>query len=187
MVVAIAARVMNLLSVAAAYGVLGAFLQGGWAGDLIGIDSPTPVAGYVPVIMFALLFGLSMDYEVFLVSRIRETWVRTADNDQAILSGLAGTGRVITAAAAIMVVVFAALISLDDVPHEVLRRGHGRGHRRGCHPHPDAAGPRAHAAAGMYLKTGGRPECSDGWMPQLHVEGRPDTFWTERVEEPVRV
>ena len=114
-VIALTAAVMNLLSVAAAYGVLAFFLEGGWAGNLIGIDSPTPVAGYVPVIMFALLFGLSMDYEVFLISRMRETWVRTRDNDQAILSGLAGTGRVITAAAAIMFVVFAALIPIDDV------------------------------------------------------------------------
>lgn len=113
--VAVTAAVMNLLSVAAAYGVLAFFLDGGWAGQLVGIDAPAPMAAYVPVIMFALLFGLSMDYEVFLISRMRETWVRTRDNDRAILTGLAGTGRVITAAAAIMIVVFAALVALDDV------------------------------------------------------------------------
>src|SRR5215472_7909019 len=114
-VIAITAAVMNLLSVAAAYGVVSYVLQGGWAGKLIGIDTPTPLAAFNPVIMFALLFGLSMDYEVFLVSRIREVWVRTRDNSQAITSGLASTARVITAAAAIMIVVFASLIPSDQV------------------------------------------------------------------------
>ena len=114
-VIAATAAVMNLLSVAAAYGVASHFLEGGWAGRLIGIDTPTPMAAFVPVIMFALLFGLSMDYEVFLISRMREAWVRTRDNGQAITAGLASTGRVITAAAAIMIVVFAALIPSDQV------------------------------------------------------------------------
>ena len=114
-VIAVTAAVMNLLSVAAAYGVVAFFLEGGWAGKLIGIDTATPMAAFVPVIMFALLFGLSMDYEVFLISRVREAWVRTRDNSQAITTGLASTGRVITAAAAIMIVVFAALIPSDQV------------------------------------------------------------------------
>jgi putative drug exporter of the RND superfamily len=114
-VVAITAAVMNLLSVAAAYGVVALFLEGGWAGKLIGIDTATPLAAFVPVIMFALLFGLSMDYEVFLVSRVREAWVRTRDNGRSITTGLAGTGRVITAAAAIMIVVFASIIPSDQV------------------------------------------------------------------------
>jgi len=114
-VIAITAAVMNLLSVAAAYGVVALFLEGGWAGKLIGIDTATPLAAFVPVIMFALLFGLSMDYEVFLISRVREAWVRTRDNSQSITTGLASTGRVITAAAAIMIVVFAAIIPSDQV------------------------------------------------------------------------
>jgi len=114
-VIAVTAAVMNLLSVAAAYGVAAFFLNGGWAGRLIGIDTATPMAAFVPVIMFALLFGLSMDYEVFLMSRVREAWVRTRDNSQAVTAGLASTGRVITAAAAIMVVVFAAIIPSDQV------------------------------------------------------------------------
>ncbi len=114
-VIAITAAVMNLLSVAAAYGVVAFFLKGGWAGKLIGIDTATPLAAFVPVIMFALLFGLSMDYEVFLISRVREAWVRTRDNSQSITTGLASTGRVITAAAAIMIVVFAAIIPSDQV------------------------------------------------------------------------
>jgi RND superfamily putative drug exporter len=114
-VIAITAAFMNLLSVAAAYGVVAYFLEGGWAGQLIGIDTPTPLPAYIPVIMFALLFGLSMDYEVFLISRVREAWVRTGDNSQAITIGLANTGRVITAAAAIMVAVFAAIVPSGQV------------------------------------------------------------------------
>jgi RND superfamily putative drug exporter len=114
-IIAITAAVMNLLSVAAAYGVTAFFLDGGWAGKLIGIDTATPLAAFNPVIMFALLFGLSMDYEVFLVSRVREAWVRTRTSSQSITTGLASTGRVITAAAAIMIVVFASLIPSDQV------------------------------------------------------------------------
>ena len=114
-VIAVTAAVMNLLSVAAAYGVVALVLEGGWAGRLVGIDTATPMAAFVPVIMFALLFGLSMDYEVFLISRVREAWVRTWDNGQAITTGLAGTGRVITAAAAIMIAVFASIVPSDQV------------------------------------------------------------------------
>ena len=114
---------MNLLSVGAAYGVVALVLQGGWAGRLIGIDSPTPLAAFVPVIMFALLFGLSMDYEVFLISRVREAWIRTRDNGQAVTAGLASTGRVITAAAAIMTVVFASIIASDQIFIKVSRVG----------------------------------------------------------------
>jgi len=88
--VALKAAALNLLSVAAADGVVALVLQGGWFGRLFGIDSPTPLPAFVPVLMFAVLFGLSMDYEVFLVSRMRETWTRIGDNGQAIVSGLAG-------------------------------------------------------------------------------------------------
>ena len=121
--VAVKAAVMNLLSVAAAYGVVALVLEGGWAGQLIGIDTPTPLPAFVPVLMFAVLFGLSMDYEVFLVSRMREVWLRTRSNEQAILGGLASTGRVITAAAAIMVAVFAAFVPSPDVILKVIGVG----------------------------------------------------------------
>ena len=114
---------MNLLSVAAAYGVVALVLQGGWAGQLIGIDTPTPLPAFVPVLMFAVLFGLSMDYEVFLVSRMREGWLRTATTSRRSSAGLAGTGRVITAAAAIMVAVFAAFIPTPDVVLKVIGVG----------------------------------------------------------------
>ncbi len=121
--VAVKAAVMNLLSVAAAYGVVALVLQGGWAGRLIGIDSPTPLPAFIPVLMFAVLFGLSMDYEVFLVSRMRETWTHTEDNRRAVTNGLAGTGRVITAAALIMIAVFTAFVPSPDVILKVIGVG----------------------------------------------------------------
>ncbi|MEV7341913.1 MMPL family transporter [Streptomyces sp. NPDC093544] len=106
---------MNLLSVAASYGVVALVLQGGWAGQLVGIDTETPLPPFVTVLMFAVLFGLSMDFEVFLVSRMRESWIRTCDNTRAVTDGLAGTGRVITAAVAIMIAVFVAFVPSPDV------------------------------------------------------------------------
>jgi putative drug exporter of the RND superfamily len=112
---ALKAGTFNLLSVGAAYGVLAFFAQGGWAGALIGIDTETPVPAEIPVIMFAILFGLSMDYEVFLLSRVREEYLRNRETDRAVVMGVAKTARVITAAAAIMVVVFLAFIFSTEV------------------------------------------------------------------------
>jgi putative drug exporter of the RND superfamily len=109
-VVALKAGVMNLLSVGAAYGVVAAVAQGGLVGELIGISADTPVPVFIPVMMFAVLFGLSMDYEVFLLSRIREEYLASGETSRAVVEGLAKTARVITAAAAIMVVVFTAFI-----------------------------------------------------------------------------
>ena len=145
--VAVKAAVMNLLSVAAAYGVVALVLQGGWAGQLVGIDTETPLPAFVPVLMFAVLFGLSMDYEVFLVSRMREAWLRTHDNERAILEGLAGTGRVITAAAAIMVAVFAAFIPSPDVVLKVIGVGMASAIFIDATDRADAAGARRHAPA----------------------------------------
>ena len=122
-VIPLTAAMMNLLSVAAAYGVMAYVLEGGWAGRLLGIDTETPMPGFVPVIVFAVLFGLSMDYEVFLISRMREVWIRTGDNARAVRDGLAGTGRVITAAAAIMIAVFAAFVPSPDVILKVIGLG----------------------------------------------------------------
>ncbi|HEV7658016.1 MAG TPA: MMPL family transporter [Mycobacteriales bacterium] len=110
LVVAVKAALLNLLSLAAAYGVVALVLQGGWAGRLIGIDTPTPLPAFVPVLMFAVLFGLSMDYEVFLLTRIRERWLKTGDNTTSVTEGLTRTARVVTAAAAIMIAVFAAFV-----------------------------------------------------------------------------
>jgi len=102
--------VMNLLSIAAAFGILTAVFQWGWFGDVIGVNRPGPVEAFLPVMMFAILFGLSMDYQVFLVSRMHEEWLRTGDNRTAVRLGLARTGKTITAAALIMIVVFASFI-----------------------------------------------------------------------------
>ena len=113
--VAIKAGVLNLLSIGAAYGVVALVAGGGWAGQLVGIDTPTPVPTFIPVFMFAILFGLSMDYEVFLLSRIRELYLRHGDNARAVSEGLATTARVITAAAAIMIAVFSSFALADDV------------------------------------------------------------------------
>jgi RND superfamily putative drug exporter len=104
------AAVMNLLSVAAGFGVVVAVFQWGWGARLIGVDTTGPIEAFVPVLTFAILFGLSMDYEVFLVSRMYEEWHKRRDNEEAVVHGLAATGRTITAAATIMVLVFGAFV-----------------------------------------------------------------------------
>jgi RND superfamily putative drug exporter len=113
--ISLKAGVMNLLSVSAAYGVRTLVAKGGALGALIGIDHEVPIAPFMPVMMFAILFGLSMDYEVFLVSRIREEYLKDGDTRRAVADGLARTARVITAAAAIMVVVFLSFLAAQDV------------------------------------------------------------------------
>jgi RND superfamily putative drug exporter len=113
--ISLKAGIMNLLSVSAAYGVMTLVSKGGPVGELIGIDHDVPVAPFMPVMMFAILFGLSMDYEVFLISRIREEYLKDGDTRRAVADGLAKTARVITAAAAIMVVVFLAFLAAPDV------------------------------------------------------------------------
>ncbi|HZG94790.1 MAG TPA: MMPL family transporter [Mycobacteriales bacterium] len=109
------AAVMNLLSITAALGVMALAVNGGPLGDLIGIPDPTPVPSFIPMMMFAILFGLSMDYEVFLLSRIREEYDKSHDNSSAVADGLAKTARVITAAAAIMITVFLAFVPIPMV------------------------------------------------------------------------
>jgi RND superfamily putative drug exporter len=108
------AAVMNLLSVAAAFGVIVAVFQWGWAADLIGVGQTGPIEAFIPVFVFAILFGLSTDYQVFLVGRMREAWVTGAGNHRAVRDGLAATGRVITAAATIMVLVFGSFVLGDN-------------------------------------------------------------------------
>ena len=109
LLVPVKAVIMNLLSIGAAYGVLVAIFQWGWAKDIFGVE-PAPIAPFMPMMLFAIVFGLSMDYEVFLLSRIREEWVRTGDAKASVADGLAATARVITAAAAIMVFVFGSFL-----------------------------------------------------------------------------
>jgi RND superfamily putative drug exporter len=111
--VAVKAAVMNLLSIGAAYGVIVAIFQWGWLSDIVGIGRPGPIEFWVPMMLFTILFGLSMDYEVFLLSRVREEYLRSGDNATAVADGLASTARVITAAAAIMIAVFMSFVLGD--------------------------------------------------------------------------
>jgi RND superfamily putative drug exporter len=104
------AAIMNLLSIGAAYGIVVAIFQWGWLRTPIGVDTSGPIEAWVPMMLFTILFGLSMDYEIFLLSRIREEYVATGRNDVAVANGLATTARVITAAAAIMVTLFLVFV-----------------------------------------------------------------------------
>jgi RND superfamily putative drug exporter len=113
LVIPLQAAVMNLLSICASLGVIVAIFQWGWLRGLMGV-SAGPIESFIPVMLFAIVFGLSMDYEVFLVSRIHERWVRGASGSNAVGEGLALTGRVITAAAAIMVCVFLSFMVGDN-------------------------------------------------------------------------
>jgi RND superfamily putative drug exporter len=114
-VIPVKAAVMNLLSVGAAYGVIVAVFQWGWGGSVIGIGHTGPIDPWIPLMMFTILFGLSMDYEVFLLSRMREEWRRTGDNSVSVADGLAKTARVITSAAAIMICVFGSFVIGDPL------------------------------------------------------------------------
>jgi putative drug exporter of the RND superfamily len=113
LLVPLKAVIMNLLGIGAAYGVIVAIFQWGWLEPIIGIP-PAPVEPFMPMMLFAIVFGLSMDYEVFLLSRIKEDWDRTGDSHTSVANGLAATARVITAAAAIMIVVFGAFALGDN-------------------------------------------------------------------------
>jgi RND superfamily putative drug exporter len=113
LLVPLKAVIMNVISIAAAYGVVVAIFQWGWASSLFGVG-PAPIEPFVPMMMFAIVFGLSMDYEVFLLSRVKEEYDRTGDARNSVADGLAATARVITAAAAIMIVVFGGFLLEDD-------------------------------------------------------------------------
>jgi putative drug exporter of the RND superfamily len=108
------AAVMNLLSIGAAYGVIVAVFQWGWLKGLVGLQETVPIVSFIPMMLFAILFGLSMDYEVFLLSRVREEYLERRDNETAVVEGLSATARVITSAALIMISVFAAFVLSDD-------------------------------------------------------------------------
>ncbi|MGB0119745.1 MAG: MMPL family transporter [Solirubrobacterales bacterium] len=113
-VIPLQAAVMNLLSIATAYGLVTAVFQEGWGASLIGLDGPVPVVSFLPLVMFAILFGLSMDYEVFLLTQIREAYMSSGDNNKSVIDGLAHSGRVITSAALIMVAVFFSFVLSSD-------------------------------------------------------------------------
>ncbi len=113
LVIPLQAAFMNLLSIGAALGVIVVVFQWGWLGNVTGIQ-PGPIEAFIPVLLFAIVFGLSMDYEVFLISRMHERWTQTHDSKQAVGEGLALTGRVVTAAAAIMICVFLSFMLGDN-------------------------------------------------------------------------
>ena len=182
--VAAKAAVMNLLSIAAAYGVIAHVLEGGVVGGWFGIDSETPLPGFIPILMFAILFGLSMDYEVFLLTRIRERWLRTGDPARSVTEGLTATARMITAAAAIMVAVFAAFVPSPDVFLKIIGIGLATAILL------DATVVRMLLVPAVMQLLGRRawwlPSWLDRRLPKLHVEGVGVGDGTEdRIDTPV--
>jgi RND superfamily putative drug exporter len=171
------AAIMNLLSIGASFGIVVAVFQWGWGADLIGISRTGPIEAFLPVMVFAILFGLSMDYEVFLVSRIYEEWHRRGNNRDAVMHGLAATGRTITAAAAIMVLVFAAFILGGERVIKLFGVGLASAVLL------DALIVRSVLVPGLMLVLGRwnwwLPSGIDRRLPQLNVEGA--------VEEPPRL
>ncbi|MFF5370265.1 MMPL family transporter [Streptomyces sp. NPDC013187] len=123
LLVAVKAAVLNVLSIAASYGVVVAVFQWGWGGPGLGVHGKVPIESYVPMMMFAIVFGLSMDYEIFLLSRVHEAWLRTKDAEGSVAHALEITARVITCAALIMVSVFAAFIVSDNIVVKMLGLG----------------------------------------------------------------
>ncbi len=123
LIIAIKAAILNMVSIAAAYGVIVAVFQWGWGRSIIGVSENVPIESYVPMMMFAIVFGLSMDYEIFLLSRVKEVWEKTRDSGHAVAAGLASTARVITAAALIMVSVFAAFVTSNQVVIKMMAVG----------------------------------------------------------------
>jgi len=123
LVIPATAAVMNLLAAAGSFGILVAIFQWGWGSDAIGAGPGAPLDAWIPVMLFAILFGLSMDYQVFLVSRMHEEWVHTKDNRRAITVGQAETGGIITAAALIMIAVFLGFLLTPGRPVKIFGMG----------------------------------------------------------------
>ncbi len=163
------AAIMNLLSAGAAFGLVTAIFQNGWGASLIGVDKTGPIEAFLPVLMFPILFGLSMDYEVFLVSRIYEEWHRRRNNSEAVAHGLAATGRTITAAAAIMVLVFGAFVLGGERIIKLFGIGLGGAVLI------DAAIVRSVLVPAVMLMLGDRnwklPAFLDRILPQVNIEG----------------
>ncbi|TML69713.1 MAG: MMPL family transporter [Actinobacteria bacterium] len=163
------AALMNLLTAGAAFGLITAVFQWGWAAGLLGVDTTGPIEAFVPVLMFAIVFGLSMDYQVFLVTRIYEEWHRRGDNREAVTHGLAATGRTITAAGAIMVLVFAAFILGGERVIELFGLGLAGA------VFLDALVVRSVLVPGLMLLAGKAnwwlPQSLDRLLPHLNVEG----------------
>ncbi|MGZ6910567.1 MAG: MMPL family transporter [Acidimicrobiia bacterium] len=172
LLVPLKAVIMNLLSVGAAYGVMVAIFQWGWGASLIGVGKDGPIEAWGPLMLFAVVFGLSMDYEVFLLSRIKEEYDRTGDNAVAVADGLAHTARVITAAAAIMVCVFGAFALGPDRALKMFGIGMATA------VFVDATVVRLILVPATMELLGDRnwwiPRWLDRILPRIHIEGHPD-------------
>jgi putative drug exporter of the RND superfamily len=172
LLVPLKAVIMNLLSIGAAYGVVVAVFEWGWLKGVFGVEQTGPIAPFIPMIMFAILFGLSMDYEVFLLSRIREEYDRTGDNALAVADGLASTARVITAAALIMVTVFGSFVLADATTLKLFGLGLATAIL------VDATVVRMVLVPATMELLGDRnwwfPRWLDRLIPRLHVEAGPD-------------
>ena len=121
--IAVKAAILNILSIGAAYGVIVAIFEWGWGASLIGLHTTLPIPAYVPMLVFCIVFGLSMDYEVFLLSRVHEAWLDTRDAHRSVAIGIGATARVITTAAAIMIVVFTSFVIDPDPTVKMLAIG----------------------------------------------------------------
>jgi RND superfamily putative drug exporter len=172
LLVPLKAVIMNLLSIGAAYGVVVAIFEWGWLSGPLGVEQTGPIAPFIPMMMFAILFGLSMDYEVFLLSRIREEYDRTGDNAVAVADGLASTARVITAAALIMVTVFGSFVLGDATTIKLFGLGLATAIL------VDATVVRMILVPATMELLGDRnwwfPRWLDRIVPRLHVEAGPD-------------
>ena len=168
-VIATKAAIMNLLSIGAAYGVIVAVFQWGWGASLIGVHTTSPIPAYVPMMVFAIVFGLSMDYEVFLLSRVHESWVGTNDAHRSVAIGIGSTARVITTAAAVMVVVFLSFVLNDQLAVKMLAIG------MAVAVFIDASIVRMILVPAIMALLGARAWWMPRWLepvlPQLHLEG----------------
>jgi putative drug exporter of the RND superfamily len=187
LLVPLKAVLMNLLSIGGSYGITVAVVQWGWLGDLTGL-APGPIETFAPMMFFAIVFGLSMDYEVFLLSRVKEEWNRTGDSHLSVANGLARTARVITAAAAIMVFVFGSFMLEDDRTFKLFGVGLASA------IFLDATVVRMLLVPATMELLGDRnwwlPRWLDRLLPQINVEGTPDRISDDDddggVDEPDR-
>jgi RND superfamily putative drug exporter len=169
--VAAKAAVLNLLGIAASYGVIVAVFQWGWLKNLIGLEQTVPIISFLPMALFAVLFGLSMDYEVFILSRVREAWLEQGDNRRSIVTGMTASARVITAAAAIMFAVFASFVAGDSTEIKMFGLG------LAVAVLLDATVVRLLLVPATMTLLGGAnwwmPRWLDRLLPSLDIEGRP--------------
>ena len=170
-VIATKAAILNILSIGAAYGVIVAIFEWGWGKSVIGLQSTLPIPAYVPMLVFCIVFGLSMDYEVFLLSRVHEAWLATRDAHRAVAIGIGATARVITTAAAIMIVVFTSFVINTNPVVKMLAIG------MAFAVLIDASLVRMCLVPSIMSLLGSRAWWMPRWMepvvPQLHLEGSP--------------